>query len=280
MEIKTWLEETKSSLESISQEPGLDAQILLVNELRQTKTWILSHPEYDLDPNIVDSLKTQVNRARHGEPIPYLIGHWEFYALDFLLTKDVLIPRPETELIVDLGLRWLHEHPQAHHVIDIGTGSGCIVVSLAVHFPDLKAVATDISPKALKLGRKNAEKFHVENRVKFFQTDLFHDISGKFDLICANLPYIPSKEMSSIPVAKFEPREALDGGEDGLAIISSFFSQVGQYLSRPGLILCEFGVGEEVGIMDLAQKQFPHAVKEIHKDLHGISRLVSIEISK
>ena len=256
----------------------LDAQTLLIHELRKGKSWVLAHPEYEIEPGNIASLQSQLNKVRMGEPIPYLIGHWEFYALDFLITDDVLIPRPETEMIVDMAVEWIKKHEGSKRILDMGTGSGCIAVAIALHAPKLLIVGVDSSEKALGVARKNAEKFHVENQIRFLQSNLFSNINDRFDVICANLPYIPTFELSSLPVSKYEPSAALDGGEDGLAVISLFLGDAGLFISHPGLILCEHGIGQEDKVRKMAEIHFPNSKCETHKDLHGISRTVSVEV--
>jgi len=278
MHLKSWLEETQISLQSVSQNPRLDALILLVHEFGKDKSWILAHPEHELEPGIIASLQIQINKAMQGKPIPYLIGHWDFYALDFLITPDVLIPRPETEMMVDLALNWMREEEGSKKILDMGTGSGCIAVALALHSPHSSIVGIDSSEKALGVARKNAEKFHVESRIQFLKSNLFSMVHGSFDVICANLPYIPTSEMNSLPVAKFEPNVALDGGEDGLAIISTFLKEAGSFIKQPGLILSEYGIGQDDKIQKMSEIHFPNAIRKTFKDLQGISRLLAIQV--
>ncbi len=144
-------------------------------------------------------------RLELGESFPYVLGHWEFFGLDFEVTPDVLIPRPETELLVEKAIAWLQESPVRRRVADVGTGSGAIAVSIAVNVPDARVLATDISHKALEVARKNAIKFDVSNQIDFVQCDLLppHIASLAtelhFDLICANLPYIPTATLRHFP---------------------------------------------------------------------------------
>jgi len=278
MQLINWLEETRKSLQNFSQDPGLDAQILLLHELGKNKSWLWAHPEYELKPGSIASLQNQINKARQGEPIPYIIGHWEFYALDFLITPDVLIPRPETEMMVDMALGWIKKQEGSKRVLDMGTGSGCVAVSVALNSLNVSVVGVDSSKNALELAQKNAEKFHVETRIQFLQSDLFSNVDERFDLICANLPYIPTCELSSLPVSKFEPNIALDGGEEGLAVISAFLKDAGSFVTLPGLILCEYGIGQEEKVKKMAKIHFPNSIWETHKDLQDIPRLLSIPV--
>jgi release factor glutamine methyltransferase len=278
MQLRTWIEEARKSLQEVSPNPGLDAQILLIHELGKDKIWILAHPNDELDSKQITSLQSQIGKAKQGEPIPYLIGHWEFYALDFLISPDVLIPRPETEMMVDMALERLKKQENHLRVLDMGTGTGCIAIALALHSKNSSIVGTDSSGKAIDIARKNAEKFHVENRVQLQLSNLFVKVEGKFDIICANLPYIATSELASLPVSKFEPLAALDGGEDGLTIISAFLKDAGKFMNHPGLILCEHGIRQADKIIKMAENHFPNSIHQTHKDLQGIPRLLSIKV--
>jgi release factor glutamine methyltransferase len=278
MKLRTWLEEARKSLQETSPDPGLDTKILLIHEIGKDKTWILAHPNEELDSKQISSLHSQIEKAKQGQPIPYLIGHWEFYALDFLISPDVLIPRPETEMMVDLALQWVHKKENPQKVLDIGTGSGCIAIAIALHSRNSSVVGVDSSEKAIEIAWKNAQKFHIEYRVQFQLSNLFSNVEGKFDIICANLPYIPTTELSKLQIAKFEPHAALDGGEDGLTVISSFFKQVGNILNHPGLILCEHGINQANQTRTMAEHYYPKSIIHTHTDLQGIPRLLSIEV--
>jgi release factor glutamine methyltransferase len=183
----------------------------------------MAHPEIpdqaQLDP------EQAVCRFENGEPLPYILGHWEFLGIEFGITPEVLIPRPETELLVEKAIAWLQESPVRRTVADVGTGSGIIAVSVAVHIPDAQVLATDISYQALRVARANARKFDVSSRIDFIQCDILPQhpdplpTQGHFDLICANLPYIPTESLHRLPIYQREPTIALDGGEDGLDLL-------------------------------------------------------------
>ncbi len=171
----------------------------------------MAHPEALLTPKRAAALETLVVRLESGEPLPYVLGSWEFFGLEFEVTPDVLIPRPETELLVERAIVWLQAHPDRRHAADVGTGSGCIGIALAANVPDLQVMATDISSAAVEMARRNAVKNGVGRRMEFLCCDLFPP-EVEFDLIVANLPYIPTKTLHKLPIYGREPTMALDGG--------------------------------------------------------------------
>jgi release factor glutamine methyltransferase len=208
--------------------------------------------------------------------LPYLLGHWEFYGLDFMVSPSALIPRPETELLVEQALAWLRQRPQRRLVADVGTGCGCIAVTLATHLPGLRVIASDLSFAALKLARANSRKLVVEQRISFIQCDLLAPFN-KFDLIAANLPYIPSSELELLPVARREPRLALDGGPDGLETIRRLLQQALTRLAAGGLLLLEIEASQGSAALALAQAAFPYAQIQLLSDLAGQDRLIRLE---
>jgi release factor glutamine methyltransferase len=266
---------------------SLDAQVLLAHILDKPRAWVLAHPEVELTTEQQGRLEDAVAHLQAGEPLPYVIGHWEFYGLDFRVTPDVLIPRPETEMLVEQALDWLQRHPDARTAIDVGTGSGCIAVSLAVHIPDLHLWATDISSAALQIARLNSEKHKATNRIEFMQADLLNPVrveSSTFDLqpaahhlIIANLPYIPTGTLLSLAVYGKEPSLALDGGVDGLDLLRRLLSQAPAHLSPNGLLLLEIEHRQGPLVLAMAQKAFPEAKVGILKDLNGNDRIIRIE---
>jgi release factor glutamine methyltransferase len=237
--------------------PALDAQVLLAHVLEQPRAWLLAHPETELTPAQAAAFETCLVRLERGEPLPYLLGHWEFYGLEFIINPSVLIPRPETELLVETALAWLRAHPDRRQAVDVGAGSGCIAVSLAKLVPDLQVTAVDISSAALDVIRLNASRHGVAERIHCQQSDLLTGAHGPFDLICANLPYIPTGTLADLPVAAYEPRQALDGGPDGLQVIRRLLDQSCLYLSPGGLLLVEIENRQGKAVMDLAGRCSP-----------------------
>ena len=259
--------------------PRLDAQVLLTHITGKPRAWVLAHPEAALDEGQRRALAAALTRLESGLPLPYVLGHWEFYGLDFSIDPAVLIPRPETELLVETALEWLQAHPRNHHAADVGTGSGCIAVTLAAHVPGLHIAAIDISPAALQIARANARKHHVADRIDFIQADLL-DLRlppSSFSLIAANLPYIPTETLHDLEIFGREPTLALDGGPDGLNLIHRLMHAAPRYLAPGGLMLLEIEASQGSAALTLARKTFPSAKVSLHPDLAGRDRLIRVE---
>lgn len=277
--IHTLNQEIARELASVSDTPRLDAQVLLAHILGCSRAWLLAHSEAELPPEKEESLAQARGRLRNGMPLPYVIGHWEFYGIDFALTPAVLIPRPETELLVVRALAWLQSQPVCCLAVDVGTGSGCIAISLAVHSPGLRVVAVDVSLDALQLAGRNAAACDVADQVFCLQADLlapFTHTPPPLHLICANLPYIPTATLAGLAVARCEPRQALDGGPDGLALIRRLLAQAQACLAPEGLMLLEIETSQGQAALTLARAAFPAAQVSLHQDLAGHDRLVEI----
>lgn len=273
------LANAKARLASQSDSFGLDAQVLLAHILGKDRAWLLAHSETVLDPRQMQEWEAVLARVVAGEALPYVIGEWEFYGLNLKVTPDVLIPRPETELLVDTALAWLAANPTRHRAVDVGTGSGCIAIALAANVAELQITATDISTAALAVARENVERYKLGDRVKLVQTNLLEGLPGPFDLICSNLPYIPSERLPALEVSKREPWLALDGGADGLLVIRPFLQQAATALAYGGLLLAEIDAGLAVAVIDLAKGHWPHANVEVRKDLTGLPRLLVVDLS-
>lgn len=264
-------------LHQVSETASLDGQVLLAHFLQKPRSWILAHPESLITQTQYESICRAVDRLLHGEPLPYVIGHWEFYGLDFHLTPDVLIPRPETELLVERAIDWFRNHPTRRKAIDVGTGSGCIGISLAKHIPGLHLVMTDISSQALDIARENGGKNGVLDQLEFKLTNLMDGIVGSFNLICANLPYIPTSVLMTLPVVEREPRSALDGGKSGTELIGRLLEQGKHHLVSAGLILLEIESSQGNEVNALAHTIYPLSKVRLLKDLSQRDRCVEIE---
>ncbi|OQY34739.1 MAG: protein-(glutamine-N5) methyltransferase, release factor-specific [Anaerolineaceae bacterium 4572_5.2] len=271
------LQNTRRRLAALSDTPYLDAQVLLSHVLGRQRVWILAHPSPSLTPRQREDLAQALLRLESGVPLPYVIGHWEFYALDFTITPHVLIPRPETELLVEKALNWLRRHPARRSCADIGTGSGCIAITLAKHIPDAKILATDISFRALRVAQGNARKHDVEAQISFLGDNLLAGVTQRFDVVCANLPYVPTPALKTLQVYGREPTQALDGGPKGLTVIQSLMEMVPHNLAPGGLILLEIDSSHSLEAARLAQGAFPAAEVRLHADLAGHDRILAIQ---
>lgn len=214
------------------------------------------------------------------KPKQYIQGWVEFYKLKFLLTEDVLIPRPETELLVDEVLRFIHERPGLqNNVLDVGTGAGPIAISIAKNNPNTQITATDVSSEALEVARQNAKLHLVESRIRFIQSDLLSNVKKEPETIVANLPYIPSARIPYLDssVKDFEPHIALDGGEDGFELYRKLFAQIKEKGWQPKLLVGEIDYTQaEIAIKE-AKKYFPKAKAEVELDLAHKQRILIIK---
>jgi release factor glutamine methyltransferase len=268
-------EDLFSRLEKRSDTPGLDAQALLARVMDRPRAWVMAHSEASLTRKRSAVLENLVVRLERGDPLPYVLGRWEFFGLEFEVTPEVLIPRPETELLVERAIAWLQMHPDRRQAADVGTGSGCIGIAMAANVPDLHVMASDISSDAVKLARRNATKNGVGERMEFLCCDLF-PTQAKFDLIVANLPYIPTATLHKLPIYGREPTLALDGGKDGLDMIRRLLNVAPVQLFPGGLLLMEIEASEGPSAISLACDIFSEAEIHLHKDLAGRDRILEV----
>ncbi len=259
--------------------PELDAELLLARVLNVDRGWLIAHPEHVLTPAQRTAFKKMVARRAQREPLAYITGQRWFYDILLHITPAVLIPRPETEELVELALAWLRAHPAAV-VADIGTGSGAIALAIARHTsPDVRILATDISPEALNVARENARRLDVAERVHFHQGDLLAALPGPVDLIVANLPYVAERDRGELmpEVGVFEPEEALFSGPAGLNHLQRLLAAAPDYLRPGGAILLEIGYDQGEAVQSLARQHFPTATIRIHQDLAGHDRVLIVE---
>lgn len=268
----------RTRLASTSASPSLDAQVLLAHVLEVPRAWVLAHPEARIPPAADRSLERALRRLEAGEALPHVLGSWEFYGLQFTVTPAVLIPRPETELLVETARAWLEANPDRRRVADVGTGSGCIAVSLAAHLPDLRVLASDLSWQALRCARRNARAHGVADRIQFVQADLLSPLDHSCDVVCANLPYVPSQELPSLEVYGREPTLALDGGPDGLREVERLLHQAPPLLARGGVLLLEIDSRAGQAALVRARRTFPHAEVSLRPDLAGRDRLLVVAL--
>jgi release factor glutamine methyltransferase len=255
----------------------LDSELLVAHIKHRDRTWVLSHPEHWIEPGEERDLQNLLDRRLSGEPLPYILGEWEFYGRKFSVTPSVLIPRPETEILVEAALNWLESNPGCRQAVDVGTGSGVIAITLANKIPDLRISATDISPQALKIAEENAVRFGLSSRIVFLQSDLIADLPGTYHLVCANLPYIPSIYLKNDPKLGFEPVSALDGGANGMEVVKQLLNELPEKFSHPSLALLEIQFDQGDTLKSYAAEFFSDARIEVLPDLSGLPRVLRIE---
>jgi release factor glutamine methyltransferase len=280
-------------LRATSETPRLDAELLLAHVLGWGRARLLAEWRLSLTEAQAIAFRDLVVRRGALEPVAYLIGHKEFYGIDFMIDRRALMPRPETELLVELALGFARRRtkderpketvraslvlrPSSFVVADVGTGSGAIAIALALHLPAAQIDAIDISPDALALAQQNVERHGLAGRVRLLQGDLLDPLDEPVDLIVANLPYTILAEIDE-GVRRYEPHQALDGGTDGLALYGRLLNQAPAYLRLGGMVLLEIGATQAAAVTDLAQRAFPDAIVSVHRDLAGMDRVVVIE---
>ncbi|MDO9399572.1 MAG: peptide chain release factor N(5)-glutamine methyltransferase [bacterium] len=279
--------------------PHLEAELLLSNILKKPREFLLTHNEYKLAKSQITKYQSLINRRIKGEPIAYLTGHKEFYGLDFFVNKNTLIPRPETELMVDEAIKLIiQDGSQPTTIIDIGTGSGCIIITLAkliinyqLQITNYEFFGIDISKKALFIAKKNAKFHNVDKNIKFLHGNLLEPIinNKKYKIqntkyiILANLPYLTPTQIKNSPTIKYEPKLALTAGLDGLKYYQQLFKQVTYLIQNTKYkiqntlsVLCEIDPSQTTLIKKLIKKYFQQAKLQIKEDLADHNRLIII----
>ncbi|MFN7928568.1 MAG: peptide chain release factor N(5)-glutamine methyltransferase [Blastocatellia bacterium] len=258
----------------------LDAQTLLAHTLGQDRTYLIIHFNQPLTDEILLPYQSLIQRRAAGEPLQYIVGKQEFYGLEFEVTPDVLIPRPETELIVEEVLRLAAELP-APFVIDVGTGSGCLAVTIARELPTARMLALDISPAALAVARRNAIRNGVQERIEFIESDLFSRLSPqrKADLILSNPPYIAQSEMPTLQreVRDWEPQIALTDFGDGMTFYRRLLAEAPDLLQPGGRLVFEMGYQQAEAIKSLVHETVWSEPKTL-RDLQGIERTMVLTL--
>jgi release factor glutamine methyltransferase len=255
------------------EEAALDAEILARHVLECDRATLLTRIRNAI-PSAFDRLyQPLIARRAAREPIAYILGRHEFWGLDFEVTQDVLIPRPETELIVEEAVT-IASRTVTRRIIDVGTGSGCLAVALAIEFPSARVVATDISPGALAVASRNADRHKVAGRISFVQSDLLNGVEGPAQLIVSNPPYVPEGDSSILQpeVREYEPATALYAGHDGLAVIRRILVLAPKCLAEHGWLVVEFGFGQDAAIRTAAAEA-GWDVARVRADLQGIPRV-------
>jgi release factor glutamine methyltransferase len=268
------IEEGTRSLETAGiADARMQSVSLLGHALGRNRTFLIAHSADRLTESQIHRFRALVDRRGTGEPFQYITGHQEFFNLDFEVEPGVLIPRPETEIIVEAALEVLQDNPSPL-IADIGTGSGCIVISLLHELPGARALATDLSPSALDLARRNAQRHGVLDRLELIRADIFPAQSHKeLSLITSNPPYIAEADMSALQreVRDFEPPAALVSGQDGLDHIRALLREAPRHLSAGGYFIFEIGFGQRDLVAKLIDAEVWNLF-QVRNDLQGIPR--------
>jgi release factor glutamine methyltransferase len=274
--LKQALSRARSILaENNIEDAPLEGELLLGHALKISRTQLYLDLDHELSPRQEQTLWRLVERRLNGEPTAYITTHREFYGLDFYVDPRVLVPRPESELLVEIALGLAQNHPLST-IADIGTGCGAIAISLALELPQVKIYATDISAPALKVALVNCQKYGVIDRVRLLHGDMLDPLPEPVDLIIANLPYVKESEIDGV---KFEPQLALDGGSDGTERIRQLCRQAGSELRPGGSLLLEIGQGQREAVTALLNTLIPDGEIEVTPDLSGIDRVIRLSLT-
>ena len=274
---------TREMLQRHVDEAPLEAELLVRHVTRLDRAGVYARSKDVLTPAEYHELRGLTLRRLRREPLPYILGHWEFFGLDFVVNPAVMIPRPETETLVEEALAWVQRRCGSGPltILDVGTGSGCIAVALAGRLPQVRVLAVDVSPDALRVAAQNAARHGVEPRVRLIESDLLSAVTEQVDLILANLPYIPDDEVPSLQpeVSHYEPKAALGGGPDGLSYIRGLLAGAPSVLSAAGAVMLEFNPPQSETLLREAAAAFPNAAVRIVQDLAQLDRALVIDLS-
>jgi release factor glutamine methyltransferase len=278
--IREALNSGRAELTPISDEARLEAELLLAHALGTDRTHLLADLRDPVPPGAARKFRGYIDRRLKREPTAYILGHKEFYQLDFEVTPAALIPRSETEMLVELVLLFAEEHPgRPLTVADIGTGSGAIAVSVAHALPDARVIATDISKRALALARRNAIRHGVADRIDLRHGSVLAPVGAiEVDIIVTNLPYVPTEQWRALPpeLTENEPKVAFDGGADGLDLIRRLLRTAPGRLKPGGALFAEFDHEQATDILALVERYFPGSAAEARKDLANLDRILCV----
>ncbi len=256
--------------------PRLDAEVLLAHHLGITRSQLLARLDFALEPEIENGYHDLVERRGLHEPVAYIIGYKEFYGLKIQVDRRAPIPRPETEILVEVALASARQGKSP--IVEVGTGSGAVALALAVNLPQAEIYATDLSSTALEVAEENCRRHNVLDRILLLEGELLEPLAEPVALVVANLPYLSRQELEGAPpeVAEYEPRQAFDGGLNGLDQYRRLFAQAPSHL-LPGANIClEVGANQAQAINRIAREQFPQAKVAVIKDLAGLDRVAFI----
>lgn len=255
-----------------------EASSLLKFVLERPASFLIAHPEYELTETEAVAFAVAVERRSTREPFQYIVGRQEFYGLDFVVEPEVLIPRPETEILVEAAIVELSNREEPRFC-EVGVGSGCVSISILVSQPTASAVAVDISRPALAVAQRNAIAHQVDDRIELIESDLFTNVKGKFDLIVSNPPYIPAEDIDllQIEVRDYEPLSALSGGPGGLDIVKRLIGEAPRHLGRRGSLMVEIGIGQSDDVAAMFDQHIWHSPNFL-PDLQKIPRTALVKL--
>ena len=275
MNIQTVLNQASQILDNSSNTLSkLDSEILLSEVIKKNRQYLILNSNEELKKENIKSFNCLVKRRKKGEPIAYLINKKEFWKQNFYINQNVLIPRPDTELLVEETLKLFNVNSKLN-MLDIGTGSGCILLSILKERRNFFGTGIDISKKAINVARFNAKMHQLSNRVKFYNSDVDKFLIGKYDLVVSNPPYIKRQDLKylEVDVKGFEPKLALDGGKDGFLKITKIISKTSTLLKRNGRFILEIGFGQKNRILNML-KQNNFFINKVVKDYGKNDRCV------
>ena len=268
-------------MEAGAPEPRLESEVILTDVLGVPRHRLYAYQDDTIPDEAAETLEKAVQRRLRREPLAYILGHREFYGVDLTVGPGVMVPRPETEMLIERAMLVCMERMERAGLVvaDVGTGSGGIAVNLAMHLPGVRLYATDISADALEVARVNVDKFGLGQRVTLLKGDLLEPLPGRVDVIVANLPYIPSARLKGLqPELAWEPRTALDGGADGMVMLRRLMGQAAGKLAVDGVMLLEIDPGQGEPLRRMATRLFPAAATSVEKDLAGLDRIFVVGV--
>jgi len=256
--------------------PRLNIEHLLADALGKRRIDLYLEFDRTLSENELAPLREKVRRRVEGEPLQYLLGSWDFFGRAFRTDPRALIPRPETEILVEIVLKVIRvELGSRTRLLDVGTGSGVLAITFALECPNLQIVGSDVSPLALNLARENAERQGLNRRIEWVESDLLNSVAGSFDFLVANLPYIPTAELPKLaPEVKRDPPLALDGGPDGLVVIRRLLQEAPKVLRDGAFVVLEVGFDQAGRVADLFTAQKFRDIS-VENDYQGVRRFVT-----